>query len=398
MRHRYEKKFDREILSIYILALEEACMIPRCQYTYILYFAAVLIFFNRMSAQVNTGLSVSLSVDFTAAERMLEYFDRRTSNVESVLTAHGNILAAATSVMLARTSADKADFRNALERVRDNENIQPDIYGLLPARINSTELRKLLTEIKHRQLERRVIATVESFFPSNISLSVTIPVYVVAMGNEKAAAVVRRVQWQGSTPLFVDEGEGVPVIMLNLARSLGVSEKVDEQFIVLLSTLAHEVFHAVYSQWKSTLQDYAQPASPAEALMDLVQNEGVAYYLSMQIRWGDSPMSPQWYSATANAIGTLNKVLRELRSPQLSQSRARELIMNSNLSGSFEGNYGATAGTRMAYEIEAKLGRSALTATLAKGGYEFLKIYREASLRDSSLPQVDAEAPQPNTK
>ncbi len=63
--------------------------------------------------------------------------------------------------------------------------------------------------------------------------------------------------------------------------------------------------------------------------------------------------------------------------------------MNANLSGSFEGNYGATAGLRMAYEIDKNLGRPALTATLMNGGTGFVQAYEKACQRDNMLPKID---------
>ena len=63
--------------------------------------------------------------------------------------------------------------------------------------------------------------------------------------------------------------------------------------------------------------------------------------------------------------------------------------MDANLSGSFEGDDGATSGLRMAYEIDAHLGRPALTATLMTGGRSFVLTYQRACLRDGSLPQLD---------
>ena len=71
-----------------------------------------------------------------------------------------------------------------------------------------------------------------------------------------------------------------------------------------------------------------------------------------------------------------------MSSPNLTNARAQELMMNANLSGSFEGNYGATAGMRMAYEIDTRLGRPALTATLITGSHSFISTYMQTCLRD----------------
>jgi len=324
-------------------------------------------------AQTNPDFNVALRVDFSGAEQLLDFFDRQTANTERVAGLRGNRLAAATSVMLARTSRTDEDFQRELERVRDGGG--NDIYGLLAAKSRGPALRKLLTEIHRRQLDRRVVATIAAYFP--------------AMGNERAAAVVRRVVWNGDTPSFVGENEGAPVVLLNLARVVENNSTVESQVLELLATLAHECFHAVYSVYRQVLPDTLHTESPGSRLLDLVQNEGVAYYLSLQLHLGGETPSQTWMTATMKSIETLNRVYLELHSPQLTRSRARELMMNANLSGSFEGNYGASAGMRMAYEIDTRLGRQELAATLAGGGRAFIEAYARACQREGSLPPID---------
>jgi hypothetical protein len=339
-------------------------------------------------AQSNSSFNVSLEVDFSSAAQTLDFFDRRTGNTELVAELRGNRLAAATSVMLGRTSRSSQDFRRQLELARDNGIFADDLYGLMAARKHVPELRKLLAEANRRQLDRRVVATIASYFPEDAKITAAIPVYVVVIGNERAAAVVRRVAWNGNVPSF-DEQNGEPVIILNLARVLETAPTVDRQFIELLATLAHECFHAAFAVYKQSLPDTTRPTTLDDQLLDLVQNEGVAYCLSLQIHLGGETPYQGWFSATSKAVEALNQALMELHSPQLTRARARELLMNANLSGSFEGNYGATAGMRMAYEIDNRLGRPALTATLKSGGRAFLSAYRQACLQDASLPQID---------
>ena len=245
--------------------------------------------------------------------------------------------------------------------IRDDYNTSDDIYGLKATRSHIDQLRKLLTEIRKRQIDRRVIATVQSYFPSAIDLSGTIPVYVVAMGNERAAAFVSRVIWKDDKPIFVGDNEGEPVIVLNLTRMLEFSSDVNAQFIQSLGTLAHECFHAVFSLYQQnsqTWREYHQRLGPIWQLAELVQNEGIAYLLSLQIQIGGQTPGNQWFDVTSRAIKALNSASKELIAPSISSQRAQELILNSNMSGSFEGNYGATAGQRMAYEIDSRLGTS----------------------------------------
>lgn len=357
----------------------------------ILLLGLICVLSKKVSAQTNPTFNVSLEIDFNSAEQILDFFDRRTGNIGRVADLRGNRLAAVTSVMLARTSRPIEDFRQQLEFARDQATYENDIYGLLPAKRHTRELRKLLTEVKRRQLDRRVLATIDSYFPQGVKISTSIPVYIVAMGNERAAAVVRRVTWNGNTPTFVGAGSGEAVIILNLARMLEITPTVEKQFIELLSTLAHECFHATFSALKQSLPDSNRPTTLDDQLLDLVQNEGIAYCLSMQIRLGGQTPHRGWFTATSKAVETLNQALLELHSPNLTRARAQELLMNANLSGSFEGNYGATAGMRMAYEIDNRLGRPALTSTMTGGGRAFLSTYLQACLREKTLPQIDEQ-------
>ena len=342
-------------------------------------------------SQTNPNFDFSLGIDYTAAEQMLDYFDHSTGNTKYVAALRGNQLAAATSVMLARTEKTDDDFRQQLELARNNTRFESDVYGFSPAKNHIQEIRKLLLEIKQRQLDRRIVATVSSFFPEQAKISTRFSVYFVVIGNERAAAFMRHVIWNYDVPTFVGEEHGEPIIVVNLARIIEGPTNVEAQFIEVLSTTAHECFHAAFSVLQKSLPDSVKAKNIADQLLDVVQNEGVAYYLSMQTHLGDRAPSGQWFDATARAVNALNNVLVEMSSPALTRSRAQELMMNSNLSGSFEGNYGATAGMRMAYEIDEHLGRPALTATLMTGSRSFISTYMHACLRDGTLPKIDKQ-------
>jgi hypothetical protein len=353
-----------------------------------------LLFPVHLSGQSNPQFDVSLQVDYSPAEQMLNFFDRQTFNSDRVANSRGNKIAAATSLLMARTERPLGDFAHQLELIRDDYNTSDDIYGLKATRSHIDQLRKLLIEIRKRQIDRRVIATVQSYFPSTIDLSGTIPVYVVAMGNERAAAFVRRIVWKDDNPVFVGDNEGEPVIVLNLTRMLEFSSDVNAQFIQSLGTLAHECFHAVFSLYQQnsqTWREYHQRMGPIWQLAELVQNEGIAYLLSLQLQIGGQTPANQWFDVTSRAIKALNNASKELIAPSITSRRAHELILNSNMSGSIEGNYGATAGQRMAYEIDTRLGRPALTETIRGGVKEFFGKYDTLCAQNSNLPRLDPE-------
>lgn len=340
------------------------------------------------------GFNVSLRLDYASIDAMLELSEGRMANVRHAADLRGNRIAAATSALLARRQFSAEQFAVELERFRNGTTQSEDTYGLRSTLAHLPKIKALLPEVKKRQLDRKVVATIQQFFPSTAEITTVIPVYFVALGNENAAAFVRRIAWDGNIPRFVGDNEGELTIVVNLTRSVQYIQDIQLQFVDMMSTLAHETFHAVFGVYQSSSPVWRQVRSryePEWTLAELVHNEGIAYLISAQQRTG-AHLSPAQLSSAKRAIQELNASLKELRSPDLAQTRARELIMNSNLSGSYEKNYGATAGLLMAYAIDAKLGRAALTETITNGPADFFSKYQHLTRQFGELPPFDDAA------
>lgn len=356
----------------------------------LLYFC---LFFTFVSAQTNPNFNVSLRLDYSSVDALIELSEGRIANVNRIAELRGNQIAAATSALLARKSHSSADFAGALERFRNGSTASEDIFGLNATTSYLAKIKLLLQETKKRQLDRKVIATIESFFPQNTRITASIPVYFVALGNENAAAFVRSIVWEGNTPRFVGDGEGELTIVVNLTRSVQYIQEVQLQFVDMMSTLAHETFHAVFGIYQNTSPAWQRSNykyDPPWVLAELTQNEGIAYLISLQQRTGAHLSSGQ-LNAAKQAVTSLNSALKELSSPSVTSTRVQELIMNSNLSGSYEKNYGATAGLLMAYSIDAKLGRTALNETIQNGVGDFFEKYQKLTEQFGELPKFDAE-------
>ncbi len=344
-------------------------------------------------SQANPNFNVNLQIDYSSAEQMVDLCEGRLHSVNAVAELRGSQLAAATSAILARRQLTPETFLHELELLRDDSKSPDDVFGFVPARAHLAEIKALLAEIKKGELDRRVVATVEQFFPSDARISTTLSVYVVAFGHENATAFVRRVEWRGNTPVFVGENEGEPVIVVNLQRLIGNSMPTNVQFIETLSTLAHETFHAVFAVYQSTSPAWREINSRRGAfwsLAELVQNEGIAYRISFQEKTGSS-LPPYIFNEAKDAVLTLNSAMKELQSPGVTETRARELLMNANLSGSFGRNYGAAAGLLMAFAIDTKMGRNALTETIEKGVGDFFDKYDALTKQYDELPKLSEE-------
>lgn len=363
-------------------------------------FGMILFFVSLVVAQTNPNFNVTLQLDFSSVDALIELSEGRIANANRVAELRGNQIAAATSALLARQPYSPKDFVRELERFSNRATTSNDVFGLNATLKYLQQIKLLLQEAKKRQLDRRVVATIESFFPQNAPITASIPVFFVAMGNENAAAFVRRVAWINNTPRFVGEGEGELTIVVNLTRSVQYIKEVQSQFVDMMSTLAHETFHAVFGIYQSSSPVWQQQHTryePYWRLAELVQNEGIAYLISLQQHTGSQLSASQLQSAK-QALTSLNEALKELTAPTITPERARELIMNANLSGSFEKNYGATAGLLMAYSIDAKLGRTALTETLQSGAGDFFAKYQQLAEQFGELPKFDEKVIQKLTQ
>ncbi len=352
-----------------------------------------IIFTSFALSQENPNFNVSLRLDFSSIDALINLSEGKIANVDRAAELRGNQIAAATSALLARRPYSSEDFSRELDRFRNGSSSTDDIYGLSAAVKYLPQIKALLLETKKRQLDRKIIATIAPFFPPDARIVASIPVYFVAVGNENAAAFVRRILWKGNTPIFVGEGEGELTIVVNLTRSAQYIQEIQLQFVDMMSTLAHETFHAVFGIYQNTSpvwQAMNSRPEPYWTLAELVENEGIAYLISFQQRWG-ATLSPAQLAAAKEAIVSLNNAFTELTSPSITSARARDLILNSNLSGSFEKNYGATAGLLMAFAIDSRMGRPELTATLKNGVGDFFQKYQKLTEQFGELPKFDEQ-------
>ncbi|MBI1805993.1 MAG: hypothetical protein HYR76_02940 [Ignavibacteria bacterium] len=347
--------------------------------------------FNSISsAQTHPKFNVSLLFDYSAAEQCVALLDGELVNIDALTELRGNRIAASTTGLIADRDVIAAQLRSYLDSIKYHQVVKDDIYHLEKARDNVTGIKQLLDEMKKRNFNRRVIATVEQIFPSDAEIDVTIPVYVVTLGHENVDAFVRRIVWHGDTPQFVGENEGELTIVINLSHAVDYGLDLEERFVSLLGVVAHEVFHAAFGAYKATSSSWnrysGKHQTPFDELLDLTQNEGIAYYLSLDQR-GQGYLPRDWFNRTREVFSTFNKNASELLSPTLTPRRAGELIRTANLSGYWE-SYGAMTGMFIAREIDLRMGRAALIESIARDPADFFQKYINLIGQDSNLPKL----------
>ncbi len=351
---------------------------------------AVILSTAPLPAQEHGQFQLVLELHYASAEQTIDLYRGLSGHPREIARLRGSQLAMQTTALLSRRPLDLAGLERALEAAKFNQDLGDDVYRMKDAREHVEELAELVAALHRRNFGQRVASTVEQLFPAGAQVRGTLPMYFVAFGHENIDAFVRRVVWDGDRPTVAGEREGEPTIVVNLAKAVHYGRTADERFLGLLSTVSHEVFHAALEAYKDASpawrEYYALHRSYFDALTDLAQNEGIAYYLSL-IQTSRGRLPADWDRRVAAAFQSFNRAAEELLNPGVSPRRAQDLLLSANTSGSWE-SFGAMAGMIMARQIDQGLGRTALVETIANGPVDFFAKYIMIMQRDASAPPL----------
>ncbi len=337
-----------------------------------------------------SNFNVVLRVETESADRTVELYQGLSGHPSEIAALRGSQIALATTALLWQRPLDQAALERSLEAAKFNQSQGEDLFRMQDARAHVDAIKELLTEIRRRNFAQKVVSTVSQLFPEGTAVSTTIPIYFVAFGHQNIDAFVRRVVWHDNVPQFVGEGQGELTIVVNLANSVRYGRTVDERFLGLMSVVAHEVFHAVFGVYKDQSPRwqsyYASHHEYIDHLLDLTQNEGIAYYLSL-IQRSRGILGEDQVRNVQAAFSDFNKNAEELLSPGISPARAQTILRLANTSGYWQ-SYGSITGMIIARQIDRTLGREALIATVALGPGDFFAKYADACRQDSNLPPL----------
>ena len=357
---------------------------------FVLFVAAIVC--GQASAQ--SGFNVQLRLNFESADETVNLYQGTSGNPEYIAGLRGSQIALATTALLAQKPLTTADLVSDLQEAKFNNITGDDVFRMREARSRVAGIKALVEQCKLHNFGQKVVSTVEQLFPADARISATMPVYFVAFGHKNIDAYVRRVVWNGNTPVFVGEGEGELTIVVNLAKAANYQGPVEQQFIELLTVVAHEVFHVAFGIYQDTSpawqRYFARHHDYVDQLLELTQNEGIAYFLNLVQHYGGT-LPRVWVEQLPYSFSQFNNSVHELLSPRTSPQRAETLIRASNLSGSHKESYGAFTGMIIAHQIDRTMGREALQQTIARGPFDFFGKYIDAMRGDNNLPALSEE-------
>lgn len=342
------------------------------------------------AAQDYSQFNVFLDLNYASADQTVELFGGLSGHPDEIARLRGSQIALATTAYLAQRPLNLTDLERSLQAAKFNQSQGDDPFRMSEARANVAAIKELLAGLRQRNFGQKVVSTVEQLFPPNARVTTRIPVYFVAFGHQNIDAYVQRIIWRGDTPTFVGEGQGELTIVVNLDKAVSYGAELDERFIWLMSVVAHEVFHAAFGAYKDTSpvwrMYYSRSRTYLDELLDLSQNEGIAYYLTL-IQRTRGRLVMDWPERVRTAFTDFNRNAEELLSPRTPVRRSEDLIRMANTSSYWE-NYGAITGMIIARQIDNTFGRTALSETIANGPADFFLKYLNVMKQRNDYPQL----------
>lgn len=328
-------------------------------------------------SQTSSNFNINLQLDFTSAEQTIALAEGQHINTQTLAELRGNRIAALTAELIAKRSNISSSLREYLDSLKYYQRIKDDVFNLEQVQRNVSDIKELVLEMKKRNFGRQVSATVVQIFPQDINIDITIPVYVVVLGHKNVSAYVRRIYWSGDNPHFTGNQNSELTIIINAASFIYEGDDLQERFLSLLGVVAHELFHVAFETYKENSpnwQEYYQKYQhPFYTLLDLTQNEGIAYYISLD-QQSKGHLPRDWNEKTKNSIEMFNKACLELLSDTISLARVREILQDANLGELWE-NYGSITGMVIARAIDIHLGRKYLIESISKTPIYFFNQY-----------------------
>lgn len=289
---------------------------------------------------------------------------------------------------------DLPAFSDQLYEFSRDHSLNTDPYGINLAWLQRERTILLLQNIKNHNFAYQTVERIKPYIPNDSSLQVTCDVYFVLTGWEWGDAMVEKVKKIGDKYKIARNGE--PVIIFNLSIITNLYEKKGYNLINHLShSMTHELFHLVFAKYKEISPRWKnkKDTTPTDSLVELIQNEGIAHYISHDQREkliSGYNKSTDYKEHERDAFNQLESAVKLLSNPDASKKKKDELLMKAD-AGRFWSKYGAISGMFMAYHIERKLGKAAIKESIAGGANLFLEKYDKVQIANPELPVLPLE-------
>lgn len=349
------------------------------------------------ATEAGKGLEITFNVHSQSAELLHEWFNNsadETTATQLLVQPGTQIMAECVRATLPQDQL--SNFADDLRLFSRDRKLKADPYGIDLAWRQKGDSALLLQAIKKRDFSSEVASRVAAYIPTEYPLNLSCDVYLVLTGWEWGDAMVRRVKQVGDSYKLSDDGRPVIIINLSIMTHLyGKEQKLEELVDHISHSLIHEGFHFTFARYRdiSPRWNTKRDASELEALIEMMQDEGIAHYISHHLDEkliANYNQLEEYKSRERDAFRQLGVAVRQLSDPSIDGARKKQILETGNAS-KFWSKYASISGMFMVYHIERTLGKAAVRETLAQGAVSFLTQYHKVQTQNPQLPPLPSE-------
>jgi hypothetical protein len=349
------------------------------------------------AAGVGKRLRIKFDIHTQSAELLYKWFNDPTDEI----TARQLLVRPGTQIMAeyVKTTLPQgklSSFADDLRRFSRNRKLKADPYGIDLAWRQKRDSALLLQAIKKHDFSSEVTRRVAAYIPMEYPLNLSCHVYFVLTGWEWGDAMVLRVKQLGDSYKLSDDGQPVIVVNLSIMTHLYGKGRKPEALIDHIShSMTHEGFHFAFAKYKEISPRWqGRPdESELETLIEMMQNEGIAHYISHhqdEKLIAKYNQSEEYKNRERSAFRQLGVAVRQLSDPSIDRAQKQQILEAGN-AGKYWSKYACISGMFMVYHIERNLGKTAVKETVTRGAVSFLKQYHQVQIGNPQLPSLPPE-------
>ncbi len=340
-------------------------------------------------------MKIRFNIHTKSSDLLLKWFDKKSDIIlKEILEQPGTqIMAGIVENTLSQN--ELPTFFNELKNFSADDFSKSDLYGLKLAWFQRDKSSLLLDKIKEYNFSSEITDRIKPYIPTDYPLDVTSDVYFVLTGWEWGDAMACEITNIDNQYKVTEQGESIIIINLSIITKL-YGDDIDKLLNDNISnTMSHELFHLVFAEYRkvSSYWKNNRDTTKIEQLVEIIQNEGIAHYLSHNQKQNlikNYNKTNELKEHEKEAFKQLDIAVKQLLNPELSKQEKDNILMKSN-AGKYWDKFGAIAGKFIVYHIEKEYGEQAIQQSISKGAYYFLELYNKLRIENPILPGLPEE-------
>jgi hypothetical protein len=282
------------------------------------------------------------------------------------------------------------DFHTVLEEFIPNDSTSGSIYLLNEAYRRQQEIAELLIAIRESDFSENVYNRVVKYFPTSYIPPRSYEVFFTALGWKWGDAMSIDYTVDNGTYSLTDSGK--PAIIFNLTLvSMTYGNSVEAQMRAMENVMAHELFHAIFSDYTNVHWHQQAHSNPSDDVISLMLNEGLAHYIA------NGSEIAKIYEQSENIRANESKAFEMLRDKATiifdtnHPLEIRGKAINEGTFGPFWNKYVCITGLFLFAHIEQHYGVEEVVECVKNGPSYFIKRYDTLSQTNAALPKLPHE-------